>query len=398
MNLIEDCETVLKKEAKFTVNSIIAIRKSEHPKLIMDLEAELKKQLYDLYKGNEGAFPFDICHNDFDKYLGSSSIKLLVKRSVKGTDGTKRSLFVDFLQKRGEHVLEQNARELTDLRFGIELFDAMKKFKGKIKNADNLWSQLKTLHIHSYSPSGGMLTTGSFISHILGDVSLPNGNKFFLVDKQWYQLEQEFLNRLDNDCSSLIANQKVDLSLKPWSDSITEGSYNESYIGLKNYLCVDRLLLDNIEVCDLMFWDDDSLHLIHVKQEFGNTLRELCNQLLVSSSLLNEALLSEGRNIFLSRMHEKFKTMGGDSDYFEKTRAQFETTSVETFRSLFDKKINVVLAVKDTAQTERDISDVTKFRSTIGKFSLVDLNQKMRMSTFRFGITQIFKGEDTNPI
>lgn len=94
--VIEDCENLLAQEPLFNLNSIRPISKSQEPVLVSNLYGELYDQMYELYLGRADAFPFDICHNDFDRYLTSSAYKILTKKPHTLADGKTQSYFLTF--------------------------------------------------------------------------------------------------------------------------------------------------------------------------------------------------------------------------------------------------------------------------------------------------------------
>lgn len=387
-DLIEDCDNLLIEPPLFNLNSIRPISKSQEPTLVANLYNELHDQMYDLYQGVEGAFPFDICHNDFDRYLTSSAYKVLTKKPHTLADGTTKSYFFNFLTKRGVKQFQADTPEVPDLRFGKDFFDLMRSVKTIPKDANALAGQLRNATIKSFDENGVEQTSGSFFSHVMGDVSL-HGTKYFLFDNKWYQLEDEFLERLNQDLKSIYDNSQISIGLNAWPSG-SEGDYNEGYIGSPNTIVTDRLLHENIEVCDLIISTDDTNYLIHVKKGFGNTVRELCNQVAVSTTRLHNAINSNNSNEYFEALFERFKTYGGDTPYFVRTRAQFTNMTLQQFKNYFiSKPICVVLAFKDDTARNRSLENPADYHSAIAKFSIIELRHTLAATSIRFGICEI---------
>jgi len=392
--VIEDCEALLLKDANFNLNSIRPISKSDEPELVKRLDNQLYEQMFKLYQGEEGAFPFDICHNDFDRYLTSSNFKVLSRKSHELADGTKKSYLFNFLAKRGEKEFAAKTIGLAELRLGQDLFTKMRETKTIATTPAKLAGQLKSAVIHSFDEDGVQQTSGSFLSHVMGDVTLVddetgNEDKYFLFDSKWYQLEDEFLTKLNTDLKSIYENSKIDLDLLPWADGVNEGHYNEAHIGEDNVIVTDRLLHENIEVCDLIIQSENMTYLVHVKKGFGNTVRELCNQVAVSSARLHNALRSANSNAYLESLHERFLNYGGEKEYFVQTRAQFAGISLDDFKAAMSKPLCVVLAFKDDAVKARSLDNPEDYNSAIAKFSIIELRQTLAATSVQFGIVEI---------
>ena len=52
----------------------------------------------------------------------------------------------------------------------------------------------------------------------------------------------------------------------------------------------NKALADGLELCDIMYYDDNNLYLIHVKYGFQSKIRELTNQITISARRLRETL------------------------------------------------------------------------------------------------------------
>lgn len=387
--VIEDCENLLANDPLFNLNSIRPISKSQEPRLVASLYRELHDQMYDLYQGIADAFPFDICHNDFDRYLTSSAYKVLTKKPHTLADGTTKSYFFNFLTGRGVKQFQHDTPSIPNLRFGRDFFDLMRGVKTIPRDAAALAGQLKSAVIKSYDDNGVEQTTGSFFSHVMGDVTL-EGTKYFLFDNKWYQLEDEFLDRLNRDIKSIYENSQIDIDLNAWPDGQIEGDYNEGHIGLPNTIVTDRLLHEYIEVCDLIISTDDTNYLIHVKKGFGNTVRELCNQVAVSSMRLHNAINSTNSGDYIEALFNRFRIYGGDTDYFVRARAQFANMTLDQFKNYFlSKPICVVLAFKDDTVGNRSLENPEDYRSAIAKFSVIELRHTLAATSIRFGICEI---------
>lgn len=170
---------------------------------------------------------------------------------------------------------------------------------------------------------------------------------------------------------------------------MSEGVFNALHIGDPNTLVTDRVLCDNIELGDILQWTEESLYIIHVKASFGNQMRELCSQAYVAATRLHRDLSSN--RSFIEAMYFALQGKIGGEPYFDRVGRQTETTSLETFKSLFEKKIVFVVAVLDVGTTPRDIRNITEFNSNIAKFSLRELFMRMKGIDMALEVVQIRK-------
>ena len=62
------------------------------------------------------------------------------------------------------------------------------------------------------------------------------------------------------------------------------------YNGLTNFIVIDTIIVDGIELCDLLYFDSSTIYLIHVKYGFRSQIRELNNQILIAARRLKDAV------------------------------------------------------------------------------------------------------------
>ena len=143
------------------------------------------------------------------------------------------------------------------------------------------------------------------------------------------------------------------------------------------------------EPCDILQWDKETLYLIHVKASFGNMMRDLCSQVLISASRISQAV---SRKDFIEKIYNAMQSkIGAEDPYFEEVGRQSERLTKEEFIALFEKKLVFVLAILDTGEKERRLSNITEFNSNIAKFSLQELTRNMRGLDVELRIAQILR-------
>lgn len=383
LNVIAACEDILKKDPIISINDVKKLTKQKNGELIENLNDALFDQLWSVFQSLDSSYPFDLCHSDFERYLTARSyrVKMHRQRKIPGTDTSSRML-VNYFD-------EYEFDSLVNIK---ELFVKIKT-DITIKNQKHFSGQISSLKIVSYDEDGNELTSGDLLSHLMGDVS-HDGEKFFYVDKAWYQIKASFIDDLNASCKIFVQKSSYQGSMKPW-DVVTqkENDYNAGYIGDEGTIVLDKIIPENIELCDILRWDDDNIFLIHVKAGFGNTMRDLCAQIAISANRLVQDLQAVPSKAFVRKVYQALRAKKGTAGYFGDAGDQTDNITEEDFVALFEKRIHFVLAVLDTGTAERDLQNIEKFNSSIAKFSLHALTTEMTGAGQSLQIYQIKKGK-----
>jgi len=222
------------------------------------------------------------------------------------------------------------------------------------------------------------VTYGNLFSHITAEVSYHNGKKYFKIDGHWYILEDEFLNIMNEDAKEYYTKYVLPKDiLINWNDNDDEDAYNKSYSEFDNYYILDKVICENIELCDLLIIKDNIAYFVHVKNGFNTKMRDLYIQLILSAKRLsNDLKNNKGVN------------------YLEKTLKLYNERNIDKkidygnfIKNVTDKNIsiNFVMAFKNNHYKDRDILDrIDACNSNIAKYSLVQVIKEMQQ--FNFGI------------
>lgn len=215
----------------------------------------------------------------------------------------------------------------------------------------------------------------SFLFHITTEIS-HKGKPYFLIDTKWYSLRDSFVKDLKTNTVHVLKTHKApkEVLVKQWDKSImrTEKEYNESYINEPNYIVLDTIIVDGVELCDLIYYDDSNLYLIHVKYGFTARVRELTNQITISARRLKEILSAQDSD-FLDEMYNKIAAKRGAVNNF----------TLGEFKNLFERKITYIFAF--TSHLKEDLiveENIEKFDSNIARFSLIQCSSEMRANYY----------------
>jgi len=228
-------------------------------------------------------------------------------------------------------------------------------------------------------------TIAPFINHVACEIQV-NNSPYFLLDSKWYQVRGDFIDSINSQCSSLVSfNSMVDQPLnEPWNtENQDEGAYNLLYKGRNNYLVLDKMLGQNIELCDILYETPEVTYLIHVKEGFDAKMRDVTNQVTVSSHRLWNDLNSD--RVFIREVFERFNRSENNTN----------TIDFETFSSKFDKKIEYVIAYRHNKINATVIDQIELFRSNIAKFSLIMCMKEMQSYSYPLKVIEIDNGLST---
>jgi hypothetical protein len=224
------------------------------------------------------------------------------------------------------------------------------------------------------------LTSSMFLYHFNTEFEI-NKRPIFLLDNNWYYLQDSFLLDLNRNCERIIKNYKSPNILhKKWDLSVqnTEKKYNLLYKNLNNYLVFDTITISGIELCDIIKYDEKNIYLIHVKRGFDSSMRELYNQIILSARRLEESKSSKEKDYLKKSFQSLIKKNQNNN-----------INSFEDFIKLFDKNIKYVMAFSNNNSNELIENNLEKVKSSIAKFSIIQTSSEMRKDYYELLFTQI---------
>lgn len=225
---------------------------------------------------------------------------------------------------------------------------------------------------------GNEVTKAPFITHINCEYKI-NQSSYFFLDNRWYQAKGDFIDTINSECKQIIKAKFWESNplLLNWDSSQTEGEYNLSYLNQEGFIVLDRLLGQNIELCDLLYETDTTIYLIHVKAGFDAKLRELTNQILISSSRLSNDLTTN--KDFVREVFQSFQNSSNNIHSFDEQR----------FLNLFEKNIEFVLAFCPKSVRNDVMNNIEAFTSNVAKFSIISVSREMATNTYPLKIVEL---------
>ncbi|MBL7781948.1 MAG: hypothetical protein JNM22_12075 [Saprospiraceae bacterium] len=363
--MIVELGFILEREANDYLSTYIEVKDQKVIK--NELEPLLLKALYDdreFVFGRETTdkrFKFDLCDpNKMTQFYEADYYVL--KEKVDSEDG--KSKYADFARLENREDIYNNV-----MRHAVEKIEYIDfvKFRAYIQG----------VRIASYIDNK-LSTSASFIYHFTSEFQY-QGKSIFLVDTKWYILNSSFIEDLKYECQNTLRNYRLQdgiLNL-PWDKNIisTEKKYNLQYDKTENYIVLDAVIADGVELCDVLYIQDDNIYLIHVKYGFDSSLRELNNQIILSAKRLQDDSKS-GNFSYVDKIYDIAASKHGSMSNYSK----------EEFREIIKRKKTYVFAFASQLSDDQLVEDsIDLYKSNIARYSLVQCCKDM-VVTFGYDI------------
>ncbi len=217
--------------------------------------------------------------------------------------------------------------------------------------------------------------SSNFLFHISTEFNY-NGKPVFLVDTKWFHLRDSFVEDLKINTAHVLNSYPAPSEILDvaWDKTVlrTEGAYNLEYNPKDNYIVLDTVIADNIELCDIIYYNDEEIYLIHVKYGFQSMMRELTNQVTISARRLRETLGTKDKRL-LEDIYRQLINKGYN----------INNLTLDEFKSLFNKRKKYVIAFTSHLKKDLEVkSNIDKFSSNIARFSLIQCSSEMRANYY----------------
>lgn len=222
-------------------------------------------------------------------------------------------------------------------------------------------------------------TEAMFINHLTCEILVGN-SPYFLIDNIWYKVRGDFIETINDQCSTMLEsnNWNNNPMTRVWPREMNEGDYNLQYLEDENFFVLDKMLGQNIELCDLLYESDNTIYLIHVKEGFDAKIRDVTNQVSISANRLWNDVKSNYH--FVDEVHKH---------YSKSSNSASNKISKEDFRLKFAKDIVYVIAFCHNKTQKTVIDNVELFKSNIAKFSIIQSLRDMQINSYPLKIVEL---------
>ena len=162
---------------------------------------------------------------------------------------------------------------------------------------------------------------------------------FYLLNGIWYIFEEQFFDSIDEAYYELYDGnieyaEEIENKFHLKKEIDSEDTYNDSFVNNNEIIVGHKTIIKNIEIADLIFFDEEKLYLMCNKDIFnGSGARDLENQIQTSSMMLASTLINNRK--ILTEYYEKLK---------ESEKAKINK---QEFIKLFNKKIVYIAGFKN---------------------------------------------------
>lgn len=276
-NVLNTLSELSKKEDNFILNYFVPAEKKRKKK------SDLNNLLYDCIMNNN-IESFEVIADDIETFYFSSD-KFIIKNNDRIIMEKEEPIIFDDLISL---MVEQCKRKMS-INF--------------IKNFLNS-TYLLTLDDNGHT----IIPQTKIITLIRGCLEIES-DSYYLLNGEWYVFEDSYfamLNQQYKDICDIILS-KDDSIIKTFNlkkNEKCEDDYNETFKESDDVIFAHKKNFKNVEIADLIFWDDDSVYLMCNKSEFnGPGMRDLENQVFTSSSIISRARDNEPN--ILEQYYEK---------------------------------------------------------------------------------------------
>ncbi len=249
------------------------------------------------------------------------------------------------------------------------------------------------IRIETFDNFGERLTAGSLFEHLNGEI-IYEGTTYFYLGAEWYKVKFEFIEHLNQDCKDSIKQLLLKGLINEPFNGKTEDAYVSKFFGKSKTYVLHKVLYENIELCDLLLEDRSTIYLIHIKQGFNHSIRELASQISMAARQLIHDRKTSCK--LITKLEKKLVAFKGNKNiYLDKVGNQ--KMPPKGLASLFNNMVNdnqiiFCLAFIDKGTKRKDIlNDIEEFDSSIAKYSILELKKALMSYGFGFKIIQLEK-------
>lgn len=234
---------------------------------------------------------------------------------------------------------------------------------------------IKKWKIKSFRDDGSISLYPTSIYELLQGFVTYNNMPCYLQCGSWYVFDvqyEEILHKKFQEIYNNTIKQAYAVANKFSLNSDIEGEdiYNLSFKESRNIICAHKVIMKNIEIADAIFYDNETLYLMHNKGDFdGSGARDVFGQINASSLLISRYKMSsnfgEFLNVFYNKLKGNNKIMPSFADTYDK------------FKDLFISK-NICYIVGFLKKYS------LKTRSNYAKFAVIDTNSRLKSINFEF--------------
>lgn len=283
---------------------------------------------------------------------------------------------VRFKNSRGKEDVTINERSKLYDECTYQIYNSLED----VEDRYDIKGKLYTLNIVGHVDDKP-ITYGTFFSHITAEIEYLH-KKYFRIDGHWYLLENDYLESMNNEAKEFYSKYALkEQLLQYWPDGKDEDYYNKLYEGQQGYYVFDKILNDNIELCDLLVLKGNEAFFIHVKNGFNTKMRDLYVQVILSAKRLHNDLKNNIGSTYLFNTIDKYNR--------KNPTQQIDLEELVSKLRSGEISINFVMAFKNNHHKNFSVSErIEMCNSNIAKYCLTQAVKEIQKYN-KFGIQLI---------
>lgn len=246
-----------------------------------------------------------------------------------------------------------------------------------------------------------VVTESSLYHHLDCKVTYQEKN-YWLTEGVWFFVDNNFMETIDLTFVEKVPQLfDLDFSLdkiNTWETG-DEGEYNFSHNNINKVYVLDKILVNEIEICDLLIEDQNYLYFVHVKDGLKGDVKTLSAQIeasmtIMQSGLSNPKILKDFYTSISSKIHDSSKEKA-ESTISKSARKFIEHfPDTQSFVDFIHKyRSNIVYIFAYRPLPSHDFYNPHTIKSTAAKLSMINLTNVINNFDFNLKFLEIDKFE-----
>jgi hypothetical protein len=318
------------------------------------------------------------------------------KYSVFSEPGSAPAIETDNLNDLSMQNIVSKLTADADLVFALK--EALRS--SEEKKHESLEKVLAGVCVYIENANYSLPLDAPLLSLIQGEVQ-DAGKTFYTFNGKWFSFDSSLSSYIDSELSGLLGSvQDLAVASLKWDKEDTEDTYIEKYLSSRDYFPIHRIkpAPHKVELADLIRVTDSGIHLIHIKNKFNCSVRELSSQMVIAATLLNNDIKNENC-AWLKALYVAVKGSRFSAPYFTGLKAKF-LGKWPTERAFVDeiKNSNVTFCIAFTGDEKntRIRQSPDKYNSIIAKMALIATERnygQIRDRAWAFKVCQIIRSK-----
>lgn len=249
------------------------------------------------------------------------------------------------------------------------------------------------------------ITSVSLYKHFDCKVIFKN-KTYWLMEGNWFLLERSFLEEVNKKFLEKITNI-FDLNfnlnnIKTWAEQ-SEGDFNFQHNSVNNTYVLDKILVNNIEICDILIEVQDKIYFVHVKDGLDGDVRMLVAQIEFAMRTIREGTIYNKRTLinYYNSISNKVSAQKTNGDKTEQaisaSRFIKRFPDQESFISLLKSKEKVFVFAYRPLDSH-NFKNPSTITSTAAKLSMINLTETAKEYDYELKFLKISRDNNQSQI